>query len=287
MSILVTGATGTVGTQVVKALAMAGAKCRAAVHSREKGARWHGSSVAVVDFDFENPATFSPALSGIQKIFMLQVARPNQAAIAGPFIKAARDAGVKHIVKLSVFFAGDENPTLFASWHRPVEKLLESSGLAWTHLRANSYMQIYIKYYGDRIRRQSTFATPQGNGKVSLVDARDIAAMAAMTLTKSGHEQKTYHLTGPAAVSNHEIAEILSRVTSRPIRYESSTDEEARGIMQKMAFPPWLVDAMTELNRANRAGRAAPVFDDIPKVLGRPAATFERFALDHVSAFNA
>ena len=277
--ILVTGASGTVGREVVKSLAAAGAKFKAAYRSRPEKVPDRVESVAV---DFDRPETIPPALAGIETVFLLS----NMVEPEKRVVDAARRAGVKRIVKLSVNGAAEEAFT-FAKWHRGVEKHIEASGLAWTFLRPSGFMQNFFNYMGDSIRKESAFYTATGpSGAGAHIDARDIGAAAAVVLAGKGHEGKAYELTGPEAITYDEAARILSQAVGREIRHVAITPEQFRQGALAMGMPGPYVDALVDLDRAYAEGVLLQVTPAVKELTGRDPITFAQFAKDYADSFR-
>jgi uncharacterized protein YbjT (DUF2867 family) len=281
--ILITGATGTVGGEVLKQAAAARLPLRAAYQSADK-ARGAPAGVDTVTMDYARPETIRPALDGVAAVFLLSPAVANLAALETNVVCECARAGVGHIVKLSALGG---RQSIFPSLHRDAEEAVEASGVPYTFLRANGFMQNVTTYNGDTIRRQGAFYAAQGNGAVSVVDVRDIAAAAVAVLSGRGHEGKAYALTGPRALSNDEIAEILSRVARRPIRYVSLPAADLKKAMLDAGLPEWSADALLDLQRLYREGKASQVEPGVEQLTGRKAGTFEQFARDHVAAWQA
>ena len=277
--ILVTGASGTVGREVVKALSAAGAAFKAAYRSRPEKVPDGVQAVAV---DFDRPETLAPALAGADTVFLLS----NMVEPEKRVVDEAKRAGVKRIVKLSVNGAADESFT-FAKWHRGVEKHIEASGLGWTFLRPSGFMQNFVNYMGDSIRKESAFYTATGpNGAGAHIDARDIGAAAARVLTGKGHEGKAYELTGSKAVTYDEAAEILSKAVGREIRHVAITPEQYRQGALAMGMPAPYVDALVDLDRAYSTGTLKQVTPAVRELTGREPITFEQFAKDSAAQFR-
>jgi uncharacterized protein YbjT (DUF2867 family) len=282
--ILVTGAGGTVGSQVLNQLRAAGAKVRAAYHTPAKAEKARAQGIDAVVLDFADHASIRAALQGVDKLFLLGATSPNQSELEINVVQEAKQAGVKQIVKLSVLHAGKEEFT-FARWHRAVEKAIEKSGVPFTFLRPTGFMQNFANYSGDMIRNQGAFYQPT-DPKVSHVDVRDIAAVAVTALTTRGHEGKIYELTGPEALTNTQIADKLSRVTGRTVKFVKIPPEAARQGMLDMGMPEYYVDAVLDLQRFYDTGITQKVFPDVERVIGRKPHTFDDFARDHAQAFQ-
>jgi uncharacterized protein YbjT (DUF2867 family) len=273
--ILVTGAAGTVGSEIVKGLTAAGAAFKVGFRNRKP------AGVDAVALDLDRPETIAPALAGCDSVFLLS----NTVAPELNLVRAARDAGVGRVVKLSVFGAAEEAVS-FARWHRPVERAIEESGLAWTFLRPNGFMQNLVNFLGAGIREQSTLALPADDAKISHVDARDVAAVAVRALTEPGHAGKAYTLTGPEALDYGQIAQTLSSVLGRTLRYISISSADYRQASVTAGVPEGYADALADLFRYYRTGAAAAVSGDVQLVTGRAPIAFEQFARDHADALR-
>ncbi len=277
--ILVTGASGTVGREVVKALAAAGADFKAAYRSRPEKVPDGVQTVAV---DFDRPETIGPALAGADTVFLLS----NMVEPEKRVVDEAKRAGVKRIVKLSVNGAADESFT-FAKWHRGVERHIEASGLPWTFLRPSGFMQNFFNYMGDSIRKEGAFYTATGpKGAGAHIDARDIGAVAARVLTGKGHEGKAYELTGSKAISYDEAARVLSQAVGREIRHVAITPEQFRQGALAMGMPAPYVDALVDLDRAYSTGTLLQVTPAVRELTGRDPIAFEQFAKDYADKFR-
>jgi uncharacterized protein YbjT (DUF2867 family) len=304
-AILVTGATGTVGSEVVKRLTSpssslsSGSRVRAAVHSKDKAdkLRNENKTIEIVDVDYNKPETIVDALNGMDKLFLLTLPTPNMSEFALSLIKEAKKNDVKHIVKLSVLDADAEPGIMIGRVHREEEKIIEESGIPYTFLRAGAFMQNFINYFGETIRTQNAIYHPAGDGKVSFVDVRDIAAVATeILLAKNNeikskqqqqqHEHKKYGITGNEALSYSQAAEILSNVLGRRISYVNITEEDARKAMKKMGMEVWLVDALLELYSLIRSGNASQTTTVVEQITGRKPISLEQFVRDYANFFN-
>jgi uncharacterized protein YbjT (DUF2867 family) len=284
-TILVTGATGTIGSHVVAALAdQPDVRVRAAVRSGEKGKGLPGANVTPVDFDYDQPATIAAALAGADKVFLLTPFSDKQAELGKRLVDAAAKAGVKHVVKLSAIGCEHEPGIQLGRWHRAVEKHLEASGLAWTFLRPNNFFENFVGYYPPG--KDGNIYLPWGTAACSFMAGADIAAVAAKALTTAGHEGKAYALTGPEAITIAQAASAIGEVSGRKVAYVDVPEAAAKKAMLDLGMPGWMVDAMMELHAVDKAGYAAAVTDTVPKLLGRPAMTFLEFARKHAKAWK-
>lgn len=281
-TILVTGATGTIGGEVARQLIAAGVRPRLLVRNPAKAREFEGKA-EVVKCDLGDPAALERVMQGVEKLFLVASGADGQ-ALEAKAVDAAKKAGVKHVVKLSVFGA-DEEMFTFARWHRPVEKQIEASGMAWTHLRPVNFMANMLGNIGS-IKGQGAFYQPTGDGKTSVIDPADIGAVAVKALTEPGHEGKVYSLTGPEALSGAEQAAVMTKALGREVKFVDVPPEAAKQAMAGSGIPPVYVDALLDLLVAMKAGRTAAVTDTVQKVLGRKPATFEDWARRNAAAFK-
>ncbi|MGH8236224.1 MAG: SDR family oxidoreductase [Steroidobacteraceae bacterium] len=282
--ILVTGAGGTLGTALTEVLQAEGQKFRAAYHSSDAMEQARRKGYDAVQLDFAAPETLRPALAGVDTVFLLGTGVRGQAEKEINVVNAAKAAGVKRVVKQSVWDAAGEQYSL-AQLHRSVERAVEASGLAWTFLRPNGFMQNFL-HEAASIKAQGTIYQPAGEAKISHIDVRDIASVAARVLTTAGHEGKAYELSGPQAVTYEEAANALSRVLGKKIAYVAVTDNAARAGMIAAGMPDFYADAVVDLFRAYRSGVGSRVTSQVKSVTGREPIPFEQFARDHADVFR-
>jgi uncharacterized protein YbjT (DUF2867 family) len=275
--ICVTGAGGTVGGQVVEALMDAGAQFRAAYHSGSKAEVARAKGIEAVLMDYSQPDALAAALAGCGRLFLLGPNLPAQTQLELNVVQAAQKAGVQHVVKQSVYGADGEDFSL-ALVHRPVEKAIEASNMSWTFLRPNSFMQNVLTFMAGTIKAESAIYSASGDGQVSHVDVRDIAAVAARALTAGGHEGKAYTLTGPRALSYAEMAAELSQFLGRTIQHISLPPKDLRQAMLAEGMPGPLAERMLDLERYFHQGRASRITGDIKAVTGNEPRSFEQYA---------
>jgi uncharacterized protein YbjT (DUF2867 family) len=284
-TILITGATGTIGTSLVEQMARQNVKAKALVRNPAKAEAIRTSNLELVTGDFEKPETLGHALEGVDRLFLNSSPDPRIVELQCAVIEAARHADVRHIVKLSAVGAGDNPPVALIRWHREIELEVENSGLSYTHLRPNGFMQNSFMF-AETICQQGAFYAAMGQARVSWIDARDIASVALSALTEEGHEGRVYELTGPEALSYEEMAHKFSSALGTEVRYVDVPDEAARAGMIEAGLPAWLADALIELSHHYREGGATrAVTTDVSDVLGRRATTFDQFLRDHTRAF--
>lgn len=286
-TILVTGATGAVGSHVVRQLSATDTGVRAGLHTSRQIADGLGKGVEPVELDFGRRDTVRAALVGVEKLFLLTPVAAGMVEMAAAAIQAARATNVRHIVRLSGLGAGAEPGITMTRLQRQIERLVEESGIPYTFLRPNTFMQNYLTVFGQSIRARCAFYAPMGQGKTSLIDARDVAAIAVAALTTGGHEGKIYDLTGAEALSNDDVAGVLSVTLRRRITYVDIPEDEARRRMLQSGVPAWLIETRMELYRGTKAGDASAITPVLEAVMGRPPRSFDEFARDHTATFAA
>jgi len=282
--ILVTGAGGTVGSEVVQELTHRGAKFRAAYNSPKKAEEAGKRGIDTVVIDYSKPETLDAALKGVDKLFLLSGGGGDQAQMEINAVDAAKRAGVKHIVKLSVWGAAEEGFS-FAKMHRPIERAIEASGIPYTFLRPNGFMQNMKNFYAGLIKEKGSFFLPGGETRISHVDVRDIASVAGQVLTTSGHDGKAYDLTGPEGLTYGQIAEKLSAATGKKINYVPISNDDFRKGMIGSGMPEPYADAMIDLIKHYEGGHASRVTSSVKDVTGKEPRSFDDFARDHRQAF--
>ncbi len=284
--ILVTGGTGLNGGELLRRLSARGVRVRAMVRSI---ARAGGISslpqVEIVAGDMARPETLAEPLRGVDRAMLISSSDAAMLDVQSSFIDAARKAGVKHVVKLSGIMPELDSPFRFARMHGEIERRLEASGMAFTHLRAGEFMPAYFRQVPAIVAKGALFL-PMENAKIASIDVGDIAEVAAAVLTGSGHEGKIYPLTGPEALTMAEVAEKLSAATGKTIRYVNVAPEDAKRAQLAAGVPPYLADALAELFAERRKGKESIVSPVIATIVGRPATSFAAFAARNAAIFR-
>jgi uncharacterized protein YbjT (DUF2867 family) len=282
--IFVTGAGGTVGGELVKKLLALGVKFRAGYHSSAKAEEAKQRGVNSVAIDFANPEALQPLLRGVVKLFLISGNVPHQDELELNVVREAKKAGVRHIVKNSVWGAESEAFS-FANVHRPVEREIESSGVAYTLLRPNGYMQNMSSFYAQTIKTQGAFYLPAGEARISHIDVRDIASVAAKVLTETGHEGKAYDLSGPEALTYSQIAEKLSAATGKKVSYTAISDAEFKRAMVSSRAPEEAADAIIGLLHFYLSGQASRISPAVRQITGKEPISFSQYARDYAASF--
>jgi uncharacterized protein YbjT (DUF2867 family) len=281
--ILVIGATGSVGGEIAAQLSRKGESVRGATRKPADTSQ-SIANIEFVEFDFERPETYAPALNGVGRVFLMARPGDEQAdQFALPLIDEMKRKGVRHVVNLSAFGAEKQDAMAL----RKVEKYLECSGIDFTHLRPNWFMQIFTSgplFAG--IRATAAISIPTADAKISYIDVRDIAAMATAAFTEPGHAGKAYTLTGPQSLDHYDIAREISNVAGKTIQYIPISEEAARKAIESAGLSPQRVERLVGFYRIVRAGLCAPVSSDVESVLGRAPIAFENFATDNASCWQ-
>jgi uncharacterized protein YbjT (DUF2867 family) len=282
--ILVIGGTGNVGGEVARQLVAAGESVRALVRDRAAAAQKLGSKIEIALGDLARPETLDAALRDIDRMYLLPPLVPNMVELEANAIDAAERAGIRHVVKHSNMGAQYEPGITLPRWHRAGEKLLERSKMSWTFVRPTGFMSNALGWAGT-IKHQGVVYAPGGDGKLSLVDPRDIATVAVKALIEHGHENKAYEVTGPEALSTAEQVRKISEAIRKPIQYVDIPEQAARESMLKLGMPAVIVEGMLEFMALVRAGQGATVTDSVRQVTGTPPRTFDAWIRENVSAF--
>jgi uncharacterized protein YbjT (DUF2867 family) len=284
--ILVTGATGLNGRALVHHLSAKGVPVRALVRNPAKAAELAAlPQVEVVTGDMAHPETLAAPLRGVDRAMLISSSDSAMLEVQSNFIAAARKAGVKHVVKLSGIMPEIDSAFRFARMHGEAERRLEESGLAFTHLRAGEFMPAYFRQVPSIVAK-GAFFLPMGDAKIASIDVGDIAEFAATVLTGTGHEGKIYPITGPEALTMAEVAERLSVVTGKPIRYVNVAPEDAKNAQLAAGMPPYLADALVELFAERRNGKESQVYPTVQAILGRRPTSFAAFAARNAAIFR-
>jgi uncharacterized protein YbjT (DUF2867 family) len=283
--VLVTGATGSVGSGVVRELRDRGVFVRALVRDPDKSAATLGRGIELAVGDFADPGSIRRALDGVEHVFLACGNVPNQVEYETDAIDAARAAGVRRIVKLSALGAEVGSPLTFWDWHGQIEERLWASGVPAVVLRPSFYMTNLLGA-AQGVRHQGALFAPAEGARISMIDPRDVAAVAAVALITDGHEGQTYVLTGPEAIAYERIAKELCAVTGRHVRFVAVPDEAARQALVETGMPEFIAKQIVTLFGALRQGVQERTTGAVRASTGREPRTFARFAQDHAGLFR-
>ncbi|CCH01685.1 NAD(P)H azoreductase [Fibrella aestuarina BUZ 2] len=285
-TVLITGATGTIGTALCQTLSNRGVPFRAMVRRPERAsdlATLPGATVVAGDFD--DPSSLATALNGMEQAFLLTPSSAQAEAQQLHFVEEARKAGVQHLVKLSQLAADAHSPVRFLRYHAVVENAIQASGLTYTFLRPNLFMQGLLGFR-DLIRQQGALFAPINDASVSLIDIRDIADVAATVLTQPGHANQTYTLTGPQSLTHADLANALGQALHRSVQFVYIPGEVMHQELLKAGFIDWQATGLVEDYAHYSRGEAAAVTDTVAAITGHPARPFAQFAADYADWFR-
>ncbi|HEY0095094.1 MAG TPA: SDR family oxidoreductase [Archangium sp.] len=288
-TILVVGATGTIGKEIVAQLVRDGG-VKVVAGSRDV-ARAQGQlhGVRMVELDPERPDTLSPALQGVDTVILVNPMSPAMGQQARNLAQAARQAGVKHLVRSSMLGVGEPDLISEARWHAEADQAISESGIPFTLLRPNQYFQNFISAHNiQTIRSQGFIALPLGTSRVSNIDTRDIGESAARVALASGseHHGKTYVLTGGEASTMEEVAKALGDALGKPVRYIAVEPEKFQQGLLGAGLPPVIAEGILGWFGYCRAGKAERVTKDAEQLLGRQPRTLRQFVQDHVGLWR-
>jgi uncharacterized protein YbjT (DUF2867 family) len=283
--ILITGASGNAGGTVLREVLKSGSGARAMFRSKEEAAKVPQGATAVVA-DFADKQSLRRALEGVDAVYLVCSPVRELVELESNMIDACREAGVKHVVLNSALGAGDF-PKSFPSWHRKVEDKLKGSGMAYTILRPNGFMQNLIVYFAPSIRAQGAFYQSTGNAKISHIDLRDIAAAATKILrSPAQHAEKIYELNGPEALSYAEVAEKISKATGRKVQYVDIPPDAQRKALLDMGMPDFMVTALLELEEYYASGKASGVDGTLESLIHRAPTKMDDFLREFADQFR-
>ena len=293
-TILVTGATSMVGHEVVKELSST---------TRDVSIKAGGRSIENVkkainfdrtepiQIDYYKPETLREALKDVDRVFIVTPFQSDMVELSSNLLKAIKvTRKIKQIVKLSVLRGENPDHGIIANTlHRRAEKMIEISGIPYTFLCPTFFMQSFATFFPQKIKEQGTFYLPAGDGKVSFVDVRDIAAIAVEALTNNNdgiHNGKAYNITGPEAISFAQAARILSEQVGKKISYVSISEDDARKGMKEIGWNEWRINFLIELYNIIKQGYLKEISTPVEETTGKRAFSFSQFAKDYADAFQ-
>ncbi len=281
--ILLTGATGRVGSAAANTLLKAGVPFRVLVRDPGKFTLADGS-IEVAVGDLGDDTAVAEAVKGVDRALIVMGNHPDQARLERRFVDLAARAGVSHLVKISSLEASAEATAELPKNHYDTEQHIVAQGLNWTFLRPNYYMQNMLMYAAS-ISRAGQFALPLSSAKTAMVDARDVGAVSAAILIEEGHAGHIYRLTGPELIDFHEVAQRLSRALGSAVQYEEQSPGDFREVLGQFIHSAWQLDAVCELFAEIAKGSLEHLTTDVESLLGRPPLDLEAFTREFSSAF--
>jgi (4-alkanoyl-5-oxo-2,5-dihydrofuran-3-yl)methyl phosphate reductase len=282
--ILITGATGNIGSELIKQLIAEGADVRVVTRDEKKVSHLNPAIEAVIG-DRQDPTVIKKALQGTDKVFLLPILIDEKHEADRLLIDEAKRANVERIVVISSGVLGSNPKNPIGVLHREVELLIEESGIPWTVLRPGGFMSNALRFWADTIKSLATVFNPTGDGKSAPISPYDIAAVAAVALTTPGHEAKTYYLTGAELLSTHDQVNILSKVIGKPIQCIDIPPEVAAERLESIGLPEPLIQGLYDVWIRMRNNEGIYQTNEVERLTGQPAQTFETWCREHRSAF--
>lgn len=283
--ILVTGATGRTGRRVARRLSKWGYSFTAMVRDQEKAAEIKSKSIDLVEGDFGKPDSLKSALEGVEHAFMLSPDYGNQFEFEKNFIDAAKEAGVKYLVKYSVIGASPDSPSRLLRWHGEAEEYLRGSGLRHTIVRPSVFMQNFSTHFAPSIKENKEIRLPFGEAGCAWVDVRDTARLIAKLLTENGNSDGVLTVTGPETLTGNDVAAIFTDKLGKKIQYVDVKPKEFRKDLVSYGMPEQVAEAVSELYKLIGEGLCDFVTDTFYEVTEKQSRTFEEFVDDNLSVF--
>lgn len=280
--LLVSGATGMIGSLLVNALVERGVPLTAMVRPGSTASELADRpGMTTVAGDFDDPLSLERALQGVDRAFLITNSSERTEGQQKAFVAAAQAVGVRHLVKLSQLHVAADSPVRFLRYHAAVETVIEESGVPYTFLRPNLIMQAYLPFAP--MIAAGVLQAPVGDARVSVVDARAVAAAA---LTEPGHEGRSYDVTGPEALTHAEIGAAFGEAAGHQVSFQSVPAEAVVASLQQTGMPAWQAEGLAEDYAHYERGEAAGVSPDVERVTGRAARSVRDFADDYADAFR-
>ena len=283
--ILLTGATGKTGGETARALAARGVKARALVRNEQKAAALKAAGFELVVGDVTDAASVTRALAGVDRLLLLMPNGQKQLEQEKQVVDLAKKAGVKHIVKMSSMEAMPTAKAPIPQIHWASEEYIRASGMAWTMIKPNFFMQNFLAS-GKSIKENKSFSLPMGDGKTAMSDTRDIGAVTAEALAGKGHEGKSYEITGPELITFHQAAERFSEVLGTKITYVPADPAAYLEILKRVLPNEWHANAVSKLFAEIAEGGLEYTTDTFRKLMGRDPISLKQFVKDHIGVFQ-
>jgi len=284
-TILITGATGNISSGIIAGLKSSSHRIRALVRNPEKAAALKERGIEVHGGDLEKPWTLGPAFAGADTVWILTPPGPRAPEQSSNALWAARQGDAKHVVRMSAIGAAHTAPTINSRLHALSDAELAASGIPFTILKPHFFAQNLLMM-SKSVAEQGVIYFALADGKMGIIDSRDISDFAAHVLTTPGHEGKTYTLTGPASLSMHDIARTIGTVVGKDVKYIAVPVDAAKQSMSQMGMDDWTVNFMGDYLAAYSANWGDLVTDDFKRVTGKEPRSFNQFATDFAGAFG-
>ncbi len=279
-TILVTGATGNIGSALVPLLAArSGCVVRAMSRNPGKHADTFASAVQLVAGNFENEESLHVAMRDVDSVILIAPPSPDCVRHNRAIFNAALQSGVRKIVRISAIKASEDGKTANTRLHGECDTLLKESGLVYTILRPNYFMQNILMSLGS-IEAENCFFAGMGDGKLAMIDVRDVAECAATAAMSGEFEHSVFEISGPKSVSFSDVASVLSEIANRPISYNAVSPEDVEVSLLQMGFTDWMATLLREYSAAYGEGWGDLVTDNVDRLTGHPPRSFRQYATD-------
>ena len=276
--ILVIGGRSKIGSALVDELQRRGEQVRALVRAGEPAVE-RAAGVEFVNGDLADEGSLVNAMEGIEKVFLLSSPHPDAVSWHRNAIDAARRSDVQLLVRSSIIGADRESPAEFVNSHTTCDRYLEDSGLPFVVVRPNLFLQSVPESIVPSIDAQGNFYVDAGDARISMVDTRDVAAVACVVLTEDGHAGSHYDVTGPEALSYHDVASKLSSALGRKITYIDAPDDAVRSALLGFGLDQWFADALVGLyqdyRRSGTDGYASALTDTVERITRQPPRSLD------------
>ncbi len=285
--LLILGASGQVGVPLTEQLGRSGVPFRAVVRSDAAAVRISDLGGEPVFGDVQRPETIAEHTDGISKMFLLTPGAADQLEVQNRLVDMAKRCDIPSVVKLSVYTAEEDSPCSLSRWHWQNDDYLKASGVGWTILYPHTFMQSIALQFAGSIRDHDQMSAAVGPDKrISMVDARDVADVAAAILSTDGHDGRDYLITGPEGLTYADCARKLSAALGRHISYVETSPEEARAKLASGGLPDWLAEALVALFTLYDTGKLDPITEVTSVLAGHRARSFDDFLTDRLSLFS-
>lgn len=283
--ILLTGAMSNTGQRVIRRLDKLGYKFSVLVKDIKNAPDIKSPRVKLIEGDLKKQGSLKRATEGIEHAFLLTPNTENQVKLETNFIDAARESGVKYIVKYSIVGADPDSRSVLLRRHGESEQYLKDSGLRYAIIRPNILMQNFVNYYGPEIRDDRKIYLPLKNAKCGYVDVRDTVRLIANVLTQNGLKKKMYHVTGPESLSCGDLAELFSNALGKKVTYVDIKPKDFKKRMSEAGVSEQEADAYTQFYKLLSNGLCDEVTDWVYKVTDKQPRTFDEFLDDNISYY--
>ncbi len=284
--IFVAGAAGNIGTALLTSLNEAGLKAVAGVHNQDKVDALSGTGVDARVFDYNDVPSMVEAMEGCQRMVLVLPLMEKMTRYGHLAVEAAKEAGIEYIVRSSGYAASSDAHWRLGREHGMVDQFVEDSGITFTTLRPNTFMQNFSTVMAEMIKK-GVIALPEEDARVSYIDVRDIAdCVTKLMVDNSNHENKYYALTGPEGLSLSEVAAQLSTASGREITYTPVAEEAYMQTLSEVGVPEWTINMLVSLTRVVKLGMIGNVTKAVEYLTDTPARTFKDFATENAKIWK-